>query len=83
MNAYTFYIHRECEAFPCHETIDPDNFNCIFCYCPLYSLGEGCGGKFVLIKPGVKDCSDCILPHKRENYGYVTRILREIAASKP
>ncbi len=41
---FKFMSHRECEFFPCHEGADPDNFNCLFCYCPLYALGEACGG---------------------------------------
>ena len=32
---YSFFCHKECEFFPCHETKDPENFNCLFCYCPL------------------------------------------------
>ena len=37
---YSFFCHKECEFFPCHETKDPENFNCLFCYCPLYALGK-------------------------------------------
>ncbi|MBO5973618.1 MAG: metal-binding protein, partial [Clostridia bacterium] len=33
---YAFISHRDCEFFPCHQTSDVDNFNCLFCYCPLY-----------------------------------------------
>ena len=73
---YKFFTHRECEAFPCHKTEDPQGFNCLFCYCPLYAMGEECGGEYVLTPNGVKDCSACLLPHKRENYEYVTTKLR-------
>ena len=31
---YSFFSHKNCEYFPCHETKDTDNFNCLFCYCP-------------------------------------------------
>ena len=77
---YQFFRHRDCEYFPCHETDDIDNFNCLFCYCPLYMLGENCGGSFRL-KNGVKDCSQCMIPHKRKNYGYITGKFSEIAAA--
>ena len=77
---YQFFRHRDCEYFPCHETDDIENFNCLFCYCPLYMLGENCGGSFNL-KNGVKDCSQCIIPHKREHYGYITGKFSEIAAA--
>lgn len=41
---YKFFQNRECEYFPCHKTNDPEHFNCLFCFCPLYALGERCGG---------------------------------------
>lgn len=68
---FSFLQNRECEYFPCHAAADPDSFNCLFCYCPLYTLGNSCGGSFVYLENGVKDCSACILPHRRESYGYV------------
>ena len=49
---------------------DTDGFNCLFCYCPLYHL-EDCGGNYTFTQKGVKDCSDCTLPHKSNNYQYV------------
>ena len=68
---YRFFSHRDCEYFPCHETGDPENFNCLFCYCPLYVLGEHCGGNFTYTDAGYKDCSGCTLPHRREAYDHV------------
>ena len=65
---YRFFSHRECEYFPCHPGADEDNFNCLFCYCPLYALGESCGGNFVYTDKGFKDCSACLRPHRRECY---------------
>ncbi len=35
---YKFFNHKNCEYFPCHKTNKPDEFNCLFCYCPLYAL---------------------------------------------
>ncbi len=68
---YAFFQNRQCEYFPCHETADPENFNCLFCYCPLYALGRACGGNCTFTKSGIKDCSGCLVPHRRENYGYI------------
>lgn len=68
---YSFFRHEKCESFPCHATTDPENFNCLFCYCPLYALKDKCGGNFVYTPEGLKDCSNCMVPHKRENYGYI------------
>ena len=65
---YKYFCNRECEYFPCHKTENRDDFNCLFCYCPLYALGDRCGGNFRYIQGGIKDCSGCLVPHKRENY---------------
>lgn len=77
---YSFFSHRKCEYFPCHKGADPDDFNCLFCYCPLYALGDKCGGNFRYTDSGIKDCTNCQLPHKRKNYGYVTGKYRELAS---
>lgn len=68
---YSFFQNKECEYFPCHETKFPESFNCLFCYCPLYALGENCGGNYKYTDGGVKDCSHCLVPHKKNNYGYI------------
>ncbi|PBF60968.1 metal-binding protein [Clostridioides difficile] len=68
---YKFFNHKDCEFFPCHKPNKPEEFNCLFCYCPLYALGENCGGNFKYTDKGIKDCSSCILPHKKDNYNYI------------
>ena len=73
MANYDFFQHRECEYYPCHKGADPERFSCIFCYCPLYALGENCGGNFRYTEAGIKDCSDCLRPHKRECYEDICR----------
>lgn len=75
---YAFFQNRDCEYFPCHETKHPEDFNCLFCYCPLYALGRGCGGNFRYTEAGIKDCSGCLFPHRRENYDRVTARFMEI-----
>lgn len=77
---YAFFQNRGCEYFPCHPTNRPEDFNCLFCYCPLYALGADCGGQFRYLKNGVKDCSGCLIPHVRENYGYINDRCRELTA---
>ncbi len=76
---YSYFSHKKCEYFPCHKGADPDNFNCLFCYCPLYALGDRCGGNFRYTENGLKDCTNCQLPHKKQNYGYVTGKYQELA----
>ena len=68
---YAFFSHKECEYFPCHKTDDPESFNCLFCYCPLYILGRNCGGNFYYDGNGRKVCTNCLRPHLKENYGEI------------
>ena len=76
--AYDFFQNRECEYFPCHEGADPEAFNCLFCCCPLYPLGEACGGNPCYTETGIKDCSRCLFPHRRENYAAVMERLDKV-----
>lgn len=76
---YAFFQNRQCEYFPCHKTDDPDNFNCLFCYCPLYALGRSCGGNCRYTEQGLKDCAQCMLPHRRENYGKILEKFQKVA----
>ena len=78
MSHYDFFQNRECEYFPCHLGADPEAFSCMFCYCPLYALGENCGGNFIYTKTGVKDCSGCLRPHKRECYSDITQKVGDV-----
>ena len=67
-DAASFFQHTACECFPCHKSVDPERFNCLFCYCPLYTLDEKCGGVFTYTADGEKDCRNCGFPHDSENY---------------
>lgn len=78
-NNCTYFKNTECEYFPCHKTED-ENFNCLFCYCPLYALGDKCGGNFVFGENGIKDCSNCLIPHSKEGYSQITSRLGEVSA---
>lgn len=65
-NGSSFFRNTDCAFFPCHEGVDPNQFNCLFCYCPLYALGPRCGGDFRYTTSGVKDCSSCTRLHRGE-----------------
>lgn len=80
MKHYAFFQNRECEYFPCHEGVMKEDFNCLFCYCPLYTLGKNCGGCFEYTENGVKSCIACSFPHDRGNYEAVISRFPEIAA---
>ena len=75
-----FFQNKGCEYFPCHPGAETDSFNCLFCYCPLYALGKKCGGDFVYLENGVKDCSACLFPHQPENYDALLARYDEIMA---
>ena len=61
------FTHKDCEFFPCHVGVtDPeDNFNCLYCYCPLIFIQ--CPGPYSVYadKHGQKrkDCSACKIVH--------------------
>ncbi|MDR2649224.1 MAG: cysteine-rich small domain-containing protein [Clostridiales bacterium] len=80
--AYSFFSHINCEYFPCHTGIDEKNFNCLFCYCPLYFLDGKCGGGFSYTAKGVKDCTNCTFPHERKNYDRVIDTLKREARNR-
>lgn len=75
---FSYFCNRECEYFPCHKGVAEEDFNCLFCYCPLYVLGDDCGGDYRYTKSGRKDCSNCSFPHRKENYRSVTGRYKEI-----
>lgn len=71
-----FFENRDCQYYPCHNL---DEINCLFCYCPLYSL-EDCPGEYRWVDKGdkkIKTCIDCTFPHIRENYCEVIKNLKE------
>ena len=71
---FSFVQNRACEYFPCHPTNDPEHFNCLFCFCPLYER-KNCGGNPVFLENGIKDCTKCTVPHY--HYEYIIRRLTE------
>ena len=76
--SYKFVQNRQCEYYPCHKGIDQETFNCLFCFCPLYALGEDCGGSFTYTKEGIKDCSNCLKPHRVENYDKIMAQMSQV-----
>ena len=72
-----FYQNKDCKYFPCHETDNVDNFNCLFCYCPLYFMGDKCGGNFKLTATGKKNCEGCTRPHDMEAYDEIISLLKK------
>ena len=85
MEHYKYVKNEKCEYFPCHKGADPETFSCLFCYCPLYALGEHWGGSFTYTEQGIKDCSGCLKPHLAENYDKIMEkmgLVMELAKRK-
>ena len=76
-NSYRFFENKDCKYFPCHKGLT--EFNCLFCYCPLYRLERCPGNPRYFEKNGrrIKDCSGCTFPHDPEHYDAIMQILRE------
>ena len=76
-NSYRFFENKDCKYFPCHKGLA--DFNCLFCYCPMYRLEHCPGNPRYFEKNGrrIKDCSGCTFPHDPEHYDTIMQILRE------
>ncbi|MSS44385.1 metal-binding protein [Anaerosalibacter bizertensis] len=75
-NSYKFYRNIACKYFPCHKVKNEEEFSCLFCYCPLYFLEE-CGGNHQNYK-GIKDCTNCLIPHSPKGYEYINNKIMEV-----
>ena len=75
-NSHCFFENKECKYFPCHKGLE--DFNCLFCYCPLSSRENCPGNPRYVEKEGrtIKVCTNCIFPHQPENYDSVIQTLR-------
>ena len=82
-NSYRFFANLGCKYFPCHTAPNTDEFNCLFCYCPLYFWGNTCGGNFSYSAKGVKLCTDCHLPHLPDYYDVIIEKLKNANLQKP
>ncbi|MBS6207644.1 MAG: hypothetical protein KH939_06270 [Firmicutes bacterium] len=41
-------------------------------------MGDKCGGNFKYLDGGIKDCSDCLIPHSPKGYDYIISKYGEI-----
>ncbi len=72
-----FFRNTECEHFPCHPGVSEEEFNCLFCYCPLYHMD--CPGNYEMTEAGgktIKNCKDCVYPHMADNYPEIIKRLK-------
>ena len=75
---HRFFQNRACEFFPCHKGVAEEDFNCLFCYCPLYALGRRCGGNYEYTQNGVKSCMNCAFPHVKQHYDRILERYQDI-----
>jgi len=80
-NSHRFFNNSACRYFPCHPTKNPDSFNCLFCYCPLYSFDEKCGGDYYY-SGKIKACDKCEAPHAPDYYDVIIRKLEDAVLEK-
>ena len=73
--SHRYFCNDRCQYFPCHQGLAPHEFNCLFCFCPLYFL-TACGGNHTW-RQGVKDCSACLKPHRPGGYDQIMAQLRQ------
>jgi Zn-finger protein len=74
-DSHKFFQNKSCKYFPCHSNISEKDFNCMFCYCPLYNKKE-CGGNYRILENGIKDCSGCVIPHGRNSWDIIQEKLK-------
>ena len=74
-NNHRYFKNHNCKYFPCHPQPSGSEFNCLFCYCPLYGLGDKCGGDFEYAG-NIKACMGCRFPHIPENYDIIISKLK-------
>jgi Zn-finger protein len=74
---YKFFQNNKCNFFPCHNVSKEKlkDFNCMFCYCPLYTYAN-CGGNYIFLSNGIKSCEKCTIPHF--DYDYIINKLIEL-----
>lgn len=73
-NSFSYFCNKDCQFFPCHDITASENFNCLFCYCPLYRFND-CQGNYIIMSNGIKDCSRCFIPHNPDNYNFIVEKL--------
>lgn len=75
----TSRINKSCSSYPCHKDLE----DCTFCYCPYYPCEDfSSGGRYLTIYDGtgkhkIWDCTQCVLPHKKEFVDEIYKLIKE------
>ena len=72
-----YFSNKDCQYFPCHDR--EGEFNCLFCYCPMYTYKDCLGHPTYKESKGktIKVCTNCAFPHDPEHYDAIMQFLRE------
>ena len=72
-----YFSNKDCQYFPCHDR--EGEFNCLFCYCPMYTYKDCLGHPTYKESKGkiIKVCTNCSFPHDPDHYDDITQFLRE------
>lgn len=72
-----YFCNKDCQYFPCHER--EGDFNCLFCYCPMYTYKDCLGHPTYKESKGktIKVCTHCSFPHDPEHYDAIMQFLKE------
>jgi len=80
-NDFHFFQNTDCRYFPCHGkdrgtgSVPVEDFNCLFCYCPLYFID--CEGSYTMMDNKFKDCSKCTRNHDKDAWRYIIGRINE------
>ena len=78
-HSFKYFKNESCRYFPCHSGMKGEDFNCLFCYCPM-NPSEDCPGtpRYINRPNGkkIKDCSSCTFPHEPEHYHRIMEFLK-------
>ena len=78
--SYKYFKNEACCYYPCHTGMKGEDFNCLFCYCPLNRYKDCPGNpRYIRTKSGkmIKNCSECTFPHEPENYEQIIKFLTD------
>ncbi len=64
---YDFFLEQALRILPCHPGADPETLAA--CSATVPRPGRPVRGASAIRQTGSRDCTHCLRPHVRENYG--------------
>lgn len=85
-HSHQYFKNKNCKYFPCHQGMQGEEFNCLFCFCPMNPYKDCLGTPDYIQRSNgtrIKDCSKCTFPHEPENYRKIMEFLRGRSFTEP